>query len=145
MFAGNIFDMGAEATAKQFLGGSPDFFSIRSKLPQRPWLIDDFDALADRLLQRRRIARAVFFIDNAGSDFLLGALPMIRWLARRGTRVVLAANERPTLNDMTIHDVRAWWPRILRSRAVAARPADRPRQHRHRRAADRPARRLAAT
>jgi len=26
---------------------------------------------------------------------------------------VLAANERPTLNDMTIHDVRAWWPRVV--------------------------------
>jgi damage-control phosphatase, subfamily II, stand-alone protein len=27
--------------------------------------------------------------------------------------VVLAANTRPTLNDMTIEDVRAWWPRIV--------------------------------
>jgi type II pantothenate kinase len=38
---------------------------------------------------------------------------MIRHLARQGAHVILAANERPTLNDMTIHDVRAWWPRIL--------------------------------
>ena len=38
---------------------------------------------------------------------------MIRWLAQGGTRVVLTANERPTLNDMTIHDVSAWWPRIV--------------------------------
>jgi uncharacterized protein with ATP-grasp and redox domains len=57
--------------------------------------------------------KAVFFIDNAGSDFLLGALPLTRLLGRRGTHIVLAANERPSLNDMTIHDVRAWWPRIL--------------------------------
>ena len=27
--------------------------------------------------------------------------------------MVVAANERPTLNDMTVHDVRRWWGRIL--------------------------------
>lgn len=113
IFAGNIFDMGAEATAKAFLDGGPDFFSTREKLPRRPWLIDDFDALCRRMLDGARHRKVVFFIDNAGSDFLLGAVPMMRWFAQRGTAVVLAANERPTLNDMTIHDVNAWWPRIV--------------------------------
>lgn len=114
VFAGNIFDMGAEATATQFLGdAAPDFFQTRSSLPKRPWLIDGFAALERRLLQGEPYRKAVFFIDNAGSDFLLGALPMIRWLAQRGTHVVLTANERPTLNDMTIHDVNEWWPRII--------------------------------
>jgi type II pantothenate kinase len=121
VFAGNIFDMGAEATAKQFLHGGPDFFETRKKLPGRPWLIDDYDAFAERALgtrgaspaAKREYSRVVFFVDNAGSDFLLGAVPMMRWFAREGASVVLAANERSTLNDMTIHDVRAWWPRVL--------------------------------
>jgi uncharacterized protein with ATP-grasp and redox domains len=113
VFAGNIFDMGAEATAKQFLAGSPDFFKIRQSLSPRRWLIDDYDALAARFLLGPPHRKCVFFIDNAGSDFLLGAIPMIRWLAQRGTQIIIAANERPTLNDMTIHDVRQWWPRIL--------------------------------
>ena len=65
------------------------------------------------MLSGPRHKKAVFFIDNAGSDFLLGAVPMMRWLAKRGTQVVLAANERPTLNDMTIDDIAAWWPRVL--------------------------------
>jgi uncharacterized protein with ATP-grasp and redox domains len=69
--------------------------------------------LQDCMLNGTPYRKAVFFIDNAGSDFLLGALPMMRWLAMRGTQIVLAANERPTLNDMTIYDIRAWWPRIL--------------------------------
>ena len=112
IFAGNIFDMGAEATAKAFLGSSPDFFTTRKTLPPRPWLIDDYHALAQHCLSHVH-RKAVFFIDNAGSDFILGALPMIRWLARRGTRIVVAANEQPALNDMTIHDVREWWPRIV--------------------------------
>ena len=126
VFAGNIFDMGAEATAKAFLGQSPDFFATRQSLAPRPWLIDDYDALATRLLKGPVHRKAVFFIDNAGSDFLLGAVPMIRWLAQHGTRVVIAANERPTLNDMTIQDVDAWWPRIVEAEpSLAPLPIDR--------------------
>lgn len=113
LFAGNIFDMGADATAKRFLAASPDFFATRATITPRPWLFDDYDAFADRLLSGPAIRKAIFFVDNAGSDFILGAIPMIRWLAQRGARVVVAANERPTLNDMTIADVRAWWLRIV--------------------------------
>src|SRR4051812_15030750 len=112
VFAGNIFDMGAEATAQQFLHGGPDFFATRQKLPKRPWLIDQYDAFAQRML-KDGYRKVVFFIDNAGSDFLLGAVPMMRYLAQRDAQIILAANERPTLNDMTIHDVKNWWPRIL--------------------------------
>ncbi len=112
VFAGNIFDMGAEATAKLFLSETVDFFAVRDKLPTRPWLIDDFDAFADAVLGAG-YRKCVFFIDNAGSDFLLGALPMMRYFARRGTQIVLAANQRPTLNDMTISDVNGFWPEIV--------------------------------
>jgi uncharacterized protein with ATP-grasp and redox domains len=121
LFAGNIFDMGADATAKAFLSSGPDFFSTRSKIARRPWLIDDYDRFARRVLGGPIHRKAVFFADNAGSDFVLGAIPMIRWLAGRGTRVVLAANERPTLNDMTIADVRAWWPRIIQTEPSIAK------------------------
>ena len=120
VFAGNIFDMGAEATAKAFLNSSPDFFATRQSLAPRRWLIDDFDALLHRMLQTRPHRKAVFFIDNAGSDLMLGAIPMIRWLAMRGTNVVIAANERPTLNDMTYHDMNDWWPRILATEPTIA-------------------------
>jgi len=113
IFAGNIFDMGAEATARKFLAEGINFHDTRARLPRRPWLIDDFDNLEKRMLSGKPHKKCVFFVDNAGSDFLLGAIPMMRWLAKRGTKIILAANERPALNDMTIDDVRAWWPRIL--------------------------------
>jgi type II pantothenate kinase len=112
VFAGNIFDLGAPATARAFLDGSPDFFATRQRLSPRPWLIDDFDVLRDRMLAHVH-EKTIFFIDNAGSDFLLGVLPFVRWMARRGTHVVLAANELPALNDMTAAEVRALWPRVL--------------------------------
>lgn len=112
LLAGNIFDMGAEATAKQFLTGTVDFFATRQKLTARPWAVDDVDALQHHLLTAPA-GKLIFFVDNAGADFLLGALPFARWLARRGWQVILAANERPTLNDMTAADILRWWPRIL--------------------------------
>jgi type II pantothenate kinase len=112
LFAGNIFDMGAGATAEKFLLESPDFFATRRGLTPRPWLIDDFDALTSALLRPDRHRRAIFFVDNAGGDFVLGAVPLARWLAGRGTSVVVVANELPSLNDMTIADVRALWPTI---------------------------------
>jgi uncharacterized protein with ATP-grasp and redox domains len=112
VFAGNIFDMGAAGSAKLLLDGKLDFFATRQKLAARPWLVDDFDAFARRAGSGAAWNKCVFFVDNAGADFLLGAIPFMRWLARRGTRVILAANERPTLNDMTAHDVRHWWPRV---------------------------------
>lgn len=122
VLAGNIFDMGAEATAKAFLAGSPDFRAVRGKLQRRPWTIDDYDALEADLLRHLRAGRekggfgkVVFFVDNAGSDFLLGAVPMMRFFARYGAKVVLVANERPTLNDMTVADVRRWWPRVVKA------------------------------
>ena len=113
IFAGNIFDMGAGATAAAFLKSGPDFFQTRRDIRPRPWLIDHFDALSRRILHAPPHKKIIFFIDNAGSDFLLGVVPMVRWLCRRGSRVILAANEFPTLNDMTIDDLRLWWPKIL--------------------------------
>ncbi|HEX8339970.1 MAG TPA: ARMT1-like domain-containing protein [Tepidisphaeraceae bacterium] len=124
VFAGNIFDMGAAGSAQLLLDGKLDFFATRKKLPARPWLVDDFDRFAARALGGGW-RKVVFFVDNAGSDFLLGAVPLMRWLARRGSRVILAANERPTLNDMTVHDVRHWWPRVLAAEpSIAALPIE---------------------
>lgn len=110
VFAGNIFDMGAAGSAGLLLEGKLDFFATRAKLAKRPWLIDQFDAFADRA--REGWEKCVFFVDNAGADFCLGAVPFMRWLAKRGTKVILAANQRPTLNDMTVSEVRDWWVKL---------------------------------
>jgi damage-control phosphatase, subfamily II, stand-alone protein len=115
VFAGNLFDMGSDAVAKNYLDAGHDFHETRLSIHPRPWLIDDYDAFERRMLDGPPHRKAVFFVDNAGSDFLLGAIPMMRALAMRGTHVVLAANQRPTLNDMTLDDVRTWWPRITQA------------------------------
>jgi uncharacterized protein with ATP-grasp and redox domains len=113
IFAGNIFDLGAAATVKMFASSSPDFVTIRDELGgKRPWLVDQYEALAERILNGPVHKQAMFFADNAGSDFVLGVLPFCRLLAKRGTRVVIAANELPALNDMTHGELVELLPRV---------------------------------
>ena len=111
VFAGNIFDMGAGATAGRFKDASPDFHDTRDKLKPRPWRYDDLDAFAASLATRWP-KKVVFFADNAGSDFVLGVVPFCRLMAQRGASVVIAANEDPSLNDMTANECRDLWPRL---------------------------------
>lgn len=102
VFAGNIFDMGAEHTQKMFESGTVDFASVRAKLKPRPWRYDALDQWCDRLSDEPYQA-AVLFVDNAGPDVVLGMIPLARHLLQHGTTVVLAANTEPSLNDVT-HD-----------------------------------------
>lgn len=101
VFAGNTFDVGTPETARTDNPG--DFFTAVEQTKDRPWAVDDFEALASDLLSAppTKWAKAVFFVDNAGMDFILGVMPLARELALWGTQVVLAANAKPTLNDVT--------------------------------------------
>lgn len=102
VFAGNIFDMGAEHTQKMFEEGTVDFASVRAKLKPRPWAFDALDVWSARLHEKPYQA-AVLFVDNAGPDVVLGMIPLARHLLQQGTTVVLSANTEPSLNDVT-HD-----------------------------------------
>eukprot|EP00116_Pleurobrachia_bachei_P012581 sb/3472843/ len=46
------------------------------------------------------------FVDNSGADIILGILPFVVEMLRMGSEVVLAANSRPALNDITSHELR---------------------------------------
>ncbi|MCX5661355.1 MAG: ARMT1-like domain-containing protein [Planctomycetota bacterium] len=123
VFAGNIFDLGATSTAAMFKDGSVDFHAVRAKLAPRPWLIDDLDPWLARWRTRPHRS-ALLFVDNAGSDVLLGMLPLAREMLRRGTNVLLAANTAPSLNDITrdeleplLDGIAKWDPTIAAARA----------------------------
>ena len=44
------------------------------------------------------------FVDNAGRDLILGVMPLVREMALAGTMIVLAANELPSINDITVDE-----------------------------------------
>ena len=115
VFAGNVFDLGAVQTL-HLASESTDFAAALQKLKPRPWLVDDFDRLAADLAAPppppnatdlisgpppSKWSKAVLFLDNAGVDFVLGVMPLARELGLAGTKIVLAANELPSLNDIT--------------------------------------------
>ena len=107
VFAGNLFDVGSPA-GMAAPDVPPDFFQSIDNVKPRPWFFDGFDEFYEDLSQSPSPWRkAVVFIDNAGSDFILGLMPMLKELAVGGTSIVLAANELPSLNDLTATDARA--------------------------------------
>jgi type II pantothenate kinase len=101
VFAGESFDLGAAPAVP----GKPaaDFSAAIQKVKPRPWLTDDYDRLATDLVggPPAKWSKAIFFIDKAGGDFVLGVMPLARELGLAGAKIVLAANERPCLNDLT--------------------------------------------
>jgi type II pantothenate kinase len=105
VFAGNIYDMGA-MEVMHLADEKADFVTLIDQIRPRPWLVDDYDRLAADLLTAppTKWAKAIVFVDNAGSDFVLGLMPFVRELALGGTHIVLVANETPSLNDMTVNE-----------------------------------------
>jgi type II pantothenate kinase len=104
LFAGNMFDLGAPKTIAMYNSGQIDYHQILERIPPRPWFIDHADALCKRL-DTDPYKQVLFFVDNAGTDIVLGVIPMVRELARTGIRVVMAANSAPALNDITIAEL----------------------------------------
>ena len=115
-FAGNIFDLGAATSAALYADGGVSFHATRDALKPRPWCVDDFDALAERWIPTSSDTdvagsipspwrKCVMFVDNSGADVLLGMVPLARELARGGCEVILAANEVPSINDITASEL----------------------------------------
>ena len=105
-FAGNIFDLGAAQSATLFSKGGASFEATLETLQTRPWAVDNFDLFARKACERRW-GKALVFVDNAGSDVVLGMVPLARFLlGDLGVRdVVLVGNAAPTINDMTYGDM----------------------------------------
>ncbi|XP_009340789.2 damage-control phosphatase At2g17340 [Pyrus x bretschneideri] len=100
IFAGNIFDLGSAQLAEVFSKDGMSFLASCQNLVPRPWVIDDLDSFKLKWT-KKSWKKAVIFVDNSGADIILGILPFARELLRRGTQVVLAANDLPSINDVT--------------------------------------------
>lgn len=111
--AGNVYDLGAEATIAMHDAGDAGFGAVRGRLRPRPWFVDGLDGFVGGGPWRK----AILLVDNAGPDLVLGVIPLAGELLRGGAEVVLAANARPSLNDVTAAEL----PGLL-ERAAAADP-----------------------
>ncbi len=110
-FAGNLFDLGASYSADKYEGGQAGFHQTRNGLPETS-RIGDFEACLSHLgMDSGGFSKAVIFVDNAGSDTILGILPFARELLKNGVKVVLAANEKPSINDITAEELASLFTR----------------------------------
>ncbi|CAI0471302.1 unnamed protein product [Linum tenue] len=97
IFAGNIFDLGSAQLAEVFSRDGMSFLASCQNLVPRPWVVDDLDSFKVRWSKKSW--------KKASADIILGILPFARELLRRGTQVVLAANDLPSINDVTYHEL----------------------------------------
>ncbi|KAI9501708.1 hypothetical protein GGI25_006247 [Coemansia spiralis] len=98
VLAGNMFDWGASDLRDLLAAGALGFAQAQDKITYGK--LDNAHEFA-RVLEHKQYRRAVVFVDNSGADVCLGVLPFARHLLKRSTSVVLAANSRPALNDVT--------------------------------------------
>lgn len=112
LMAGNIFDLGALAAVQRYRSEDTDFRRLRAGQPPRPWLIDDLDAWQARWQDGAAYRHVAFFVDNAGPDVCLGCVPLVRWMLRKRSRITLAANSEPALNDVTAPELASLLSRI---------------------------------
>ncbi|KAH8510158.1 hypothetical protein H0E87_007907 [Populus deltoides] len=104
IFAGNIFDLGSAEfgycltfisslrdLAEVFSRDGMSFLASSQNLVPRPWVIDDLDTFKVKWSKKTW----------KKADIVLGILPFARELLRCGSQVVLAANDMPSINDVT--------------------------------------------
>ncbi|XP_073826676.1 4'-phosphopantetheine phosphatase [Musca autumnalis] len=107
VLAGNMFDWGAAAVTN--IISNDNTFGLHAaleRIQKRPWLMDDLDNWLERLHNGGEVHKcAAIFVDNCGVDVVLGILPFARELLKRGTKVILCANNEPSLNDVTISEM----------------------------------------
>ncbi|CAL8073676.1 unnamed protein product [Calicophoron daubneyi] len=114
LLAGNVFDWGAtdlvkffaEAPVNEF--GVPELKAALNKVQTRPWLIDGYDKWLEAIssdLPGPHYRCVLVFCDNSGADILLGVLPLALELLDQGSKVILAANSSPAINDVTFQEL----------------------------------------
>jgi type II pantothenate kinase len=79
--------------------------AARKNATRLSWKIDGFEEFAKKLSSNEGYKKAHIFVDNSGADIVLGVLPFVVELLRRGTEVVLVANALPALNDVTADEL----------------------------------------
>ena len=114
-FAGNLFDMGSQTTARMHAEGGLDFIHWRdTRFAPGRWSgcnhIAQLAGHLQRFTQTAPLGQVIVLVDNAGADIWLGVLPLVTLLSRRARGILLAANRLPALNDITAGELDALLP-----------------------------------
>lgn len=64
--------------------------------------LNNAEEFKERILSGPVYHKCLIFVDNSGADVIFGIIPFARYLLAKGTRIVLAANSNPSVNDITV-------------------------------------------
>ncbi|KAJ3107969.1 hypothetical protein HDU97_002549 [Phlyctochytrium planicorne] len=103
ILAGNMYDWGSTSVLELLRSGELDFRTAKDKV-RHPQKFDHLEHLKTTFYTKK-YKKAVIFVDNSGADVVLGILPFARYLLSKGTSVILAANTRPSVNDVTAYEL----------------------------------------
>ncbi|KAJ3066680.1 hypothetical protein HDU99_003767, partial [Rhizoclosmatium hyalinum] len=103
ILAGNMYDWGSHSVQQLLITGELVFQNAKDKV-NHPAKFDDLEQLTKKLIGPG-YKKAVIFVDNSGADIILGIIPFARYLLSKGTTVILAANTRPSINDVTCYEL----------------------------------------
>ncbi|KAI9099415.1 fumble-domain-containing protein [Phlyctochytrium arcticum] len=117
VLGGNMYDWGSTSVQELLRKGELDFATAKQKVGH-PAKFNHFLPLRHRLIHGPRYRKAVIFVDNSGADIILGILPFARYLLSKGTHVVLAANTDPSVNDITVAELKRVMPLVAGLDAV---------------------------
>jgi type II pantothenate kinase len=115
LVAGNLFDMGSALTQKAYRRGELDLAAARERFREemrRRGVGEQLEAWLRRHRPAQRPGHCLFFVDNAGADFVLGVLALVGRLVAAGWEVTLAANATPASNDVTREEAEAILARL---------------------------------
>ncbi|CAJ1976399.1 unnamed protein product [Sphenostylis stenocarpa] len=100
IFAGNIFDLGASQLAETFSKDGVSFLATCQNLVPRPWVIDDLETFKMKW-SKKSWKKASVIYHFGYSSICKGAPSAGKSEGQERIVVILAANELPSLNDVT--------------------------------------------
>ena len=109
MWAGNMFDWGSNHVLEMVERGELTFATALDKIFVKDGY-DHIQSFVNYVENGGEILHAVVFVDNSGADVILGVLPFVRELIRScKTKITLAANSLPAINDVTVRFYQAYY------------------------------------
>ena len=91
---GNLFDLGSSTTTKMWINGNLKF--------NTPDLDVNIYSVCDKIFEKKRTA--TILVDNTGFDYVVGCISLIYQLLKLDWKIIVAANEKPALNDITVNE-----------------------------------------
>lgn len=125
LMAGNLLDMGSADARLLHEDAKVSVLERTAEVSAKNWFRDDLELFEARLRDGpKESGNVVICTDNAGAEIVLGVTTFVKHIAALGYSPIIAANEVPALNDMTVEETLPLLRRIAEMDGEVARLLD---------------------